>query len=72
MTLQDYLDSKKITKYRAAKEMGVAWTTIWRWITGRSIPEAAQMRTVQEWTGGAVTPNDWVPAKPAMITGKRA
>lgn len=70
MTLQDWLKTQDRSKYRAAKDLGVAWTTMWRWITGRSIPQPEQMRAVQDYTGGAVTPNDWIStARPAAITG---
>lgn len=71
MTLQEWIEQKGISKYRVAKDIGVAWTTLWRWITGRAMPQPEQMRAVQAYTGGAVTPNDWIntAAKPAVITG---
>lgn len=71
MTLQEWLKTQDRSKYRAAKDLGVAWTTLWRWITGRAMPKHEQMRAVQTYTGGAVTPNDWIntAAKPAVITG---
>lgn len=60
MTLQDWLTANKVTKYRAAKDLGVAWTSLWRWITGRALPRPEQMRAVEAYTKGAVTPNDWI------------
>jgi hypothetical protein len=66
MTLLDYLKREKISKYRAAKELGVAWTTLWRWTHSdaatRTIPGPQQMLAVQEWSRGKVKPNDWVRA----------
>ena len=65
MLLLDYLKSNSITKYRAAKELNVAWTTIWRWClpaddNRRSIPQPDQMRSIQTWSDGKVTANDFV------------
>lgn len=60
MTLQDWLTANNRSKYRASKDLGIAWTTMWRWITGRACPRPEQMRAVQAYTDGAVTPNDWV------------
>ena len=70
MLLLDYLKSNSITKYRAAKELNVAWTTIWRWClpaddNRRSIPQPDQMRSIQTWSDGQITPNDFV--KPERV-----
>ena len=60
MLLQDYLTKKKLTKYKAAKELGVTWNTVWRWTTGRTTPLPDQIERVQQWSGGKVTANDWM------------
>ena len=70
MILLDYLKANSIPKYRAAKELKVAWTTIWRWCLPagdkrRAIPQADQMRRIQTWSDGQVTPNDFV--KPERV-----
>ena len=59
MLLRDYLAQNKITKYRAAKILGVSWTTVWRWCTGRSVPQQDQMRGIEKLTGGQVTWSDF-------------
>ena len=60
MTLQDWLKREKVTKYRAAKDLGVAWTSMWRWNTGRATPQPEMMRKIEAYTKGAVQPNDWI------------
>lgn len=63
MLLQDYLKRQSITKYKAAQQLGVTWHTLWRWCTGRTIPQPDMMAKVRDWSGGKVTPNDWIKAK---------
>lgn len=64
MLLQDYRKTvEKLSRAKAGEAIGVNGITIWRWESGRSIPEPAQMLKVQQWSGGAVTPNDFVKAK---------
>ena len=67
MLLQDYRKKLGLSQQKAAKQMGVNWITIYRWETGRSIPEPTSIRKIQEWSGGHVTANDFIKAeaKPA-------
>ena len=62
MTLNEYLASKDLTKYRAAKELGVNYVTLWRWTKGHGRPCASTMHKIAGWSGGAVMPNDWLMA----------
>lgn len=48
------------SKYRVAKDLGVHWVTVHRWESGAHVPSTDQMRAIQTYTGGQVTPNDWV------------
>ena len=65
MLFNDWLAQAGRSKYKVAKDLNIQWTTIWRWTTGRGLPSPDMMRRVQEYTGGQVTPNDWVRAERA-------
>jgi transcriptional regulator with XRE-family HTH domain len=72
MLLRDYRKTvAKLSRAKAGEAIGVDQITVWRWENGRSIPMPEQMRKVQAWSGGQVTPNDFVSGKPAVITGAR-
>ncbi len=60
MLLLDYINENDISKAEAARQLGVRWTTIWRWIKGRSVPQHDHLLKIKEWSGGQVTPNDFV------------
>lgn len=70
MQLAYYLKKSGLSKYKAAKELGIQWTTIWRWTTGRSLPNPQMMQKVAEWSGGKVTPNDWLITPKTAAKGK--
>lgn len=63
MTFQDWLNDCGKSKYRVAKDLGVAWTTLWRWVAKGGLPQPDMMRKIEGYTGGAVTPNDWISSK---------
>lgn len=67
MLLQDYrVKTRNISRAKAGQELGVDGITIWRWEAGKSIPEAANIRKISEWSGGQVTANDFIKTdKPA-------
>lgn len=66
MLLQDYrMKVAKLSREKAGAQIGVNGITIWRWETGRSIPPPELLRKVQEWSAGAVTPNDFIAPLPA-------
>ena len=42
-----------------ATKIAVKDTTVWRWISGKTIPSPANMRKIVAWSGGAVLPGDF-------------
>lgn len=63
MQLRDYLTKSGTTAYRAAKDLQVQHSTMWRWLTGRSIPRVDMILRIQEYTGGKVKAGDWIKAQ---------
>jgi 3-methylcrotonyl-CoA carboxylase alpha subunit len=43
-----------------ARKLGVAHTTVIRWVSGETSPPLAQMGRIAQATGGAVQPNDFL------------
>lgn len=60
MTLKEYLGATKTPVASVATAVGVAATTVYRWVNGKRMPDANQMRAIHSITMGSVTPNDWV------------
>ena len=60
MTLREYLNTTGTKVSSLAATLGVAETTIYRWMSGRRRPNFEQMRAICAATLGAVTPNDFV------------
>ena len=58
MLLQDYRNSLKLSREKAGKALGVSGITVWRWETGRSMPEKPQLQKIAKWSKGKVTAND--------------
>lgn len=68
MNLQTYRTTvAKLSREKAGAQLGVDGITVWRWETGRSVPEAPRIRRIIEWSGGQVTADDVLAAnyKPA-------
>lgn len=66
MLLKDWRKSlaEPKSKYQAAKDLGVSWTTVWRWEKkpgekGKTIPQPDMIKKIAVYTGGQVTANDW-------------
>lgn len=60
MTLAEYMAAHGIRGAQAARELGVSRSTVHCWITEKRVPEPHHQRTIRVWSGGAVTPNDWI------------
>ena len=60
MKLREYLDTSGLKVSALAATLGVAETTVYRWMSGRRRPSFEQMRAVCAVSLGVVTPNDWV------------
>lgn len=58
MKLLDYRILKNLSRRQAAQELKTSQMSIWRWETGRFMPSAEMMASIQSWSKDAVTPND--------------
>lgn len=58
MTIEKYLEQKKIRSFDFAKKIGVAPFTLERYVAGR-IPVAEIVVAIHKATDGNVTPNDF-------------
>lgn len=61
MTLEQYLTDRKIKPSVFAAEIGVAASTITRVMSGERSPGLELLTLIRDKTGGAVTPNDFLP-----------
>jgi hypothetical protein len=60
MKLLDYQDSQRIGPVEAARQLGVNYCTYYKWIKCKIVPRRAMMLKIQDWSGGQVTPNDFI------------
>lgn len=64
MTLSEYLTRNGISQSSFAEELGIAPSTVSRWISGEIAPSFTMAWRIERVTHGAVQPNDWrEPAK---------
>lgn len=59
MLLSNFLKLIKKTTNQAATELGFSQADISRYCTGKSIPRPERMKKIEDWSNGAVTPNDF-------------
>lgn len=59
MTIDKYIKLKKLSYLKAASELGVDYTTLYRWINTGSMPRPAMLKKIREWSDGSVTANDF-------------
>lgn len=60
MKLKTYRKQQGLSRAKVAEALGVTGVTVWRWETGRMFPSAPVMKRIAKWSGGQVTPNDFV------------
>jgi hypothetical protein len=60
MKLRDYRESLRIGPVDAARQLGVNFCTFYRWEKGYSIPRRVMQLKIMDWSGGKVTPNDFI------------
>jgi hypothetical protein len=60
MTLIEYLSEKGRDRYWAAAELNVSPEAVRLWLAGHRTPTPEMMRRIMEWSGGKVSPNDFV------------
>ena len=59
MTIDQYIKLKGLSYIAAAAELGVDYSTLYRWINSGSMPRPATLKKIREWSNGAVTANDF-------------
>jgi predicted site-specific integrase-resolvase len=59
MTIDSYIKLKRMTHKKAAEELGVNYTTLYRWIKTGIMPKKPMLKKINEWSEGAVTANDF-------------
>lgn len=64
MKLAEYLQAHRITRAAFGARVGVTHGAVSKWCGGAR-PDWPQMLAIHDATGGAVTPNDWLPAPQA-------
>jgi 3,4-dihydroxy 2-butanone 4-phosphate synthase/GTP cyclohydrolase II len=62
MKLDDYLNSKSITRAAFAEKVGVSGGLVTQWCDGSTWPGRENAQRIIEATGGEVTPNDFLQA----------
>ena len=55
MTLLEWLPEQSLTREQFARRIGVAHTTVNRWVRGETFPRGRQWRLVQNATAGQVS-----------------
>lgn len=60
MLLKDYIRQRRITIADAARELKEHHDTVRKWAHGLRVPRPPAQRKIREWSGGAVTPADWI------------
>jgi transcriptional regulator with XRE-family HTH domain len=58
MKLDDFLTDRK-SEEDFADALGVAHSTVWRWRTGKYIPNSEMIHKIRLHTKDAVRPSDW-------------
>jgi transcriptional regulator with XRE-family HTH domain len=59
MKLKQYREAMNISAKDAARDLSTSTVTLWRWETGKSIPDIESMRLIAKWSKGTVTANDF-------------
>lgn len=60
MKLLEYTESQRIGPVEAARQLDVNFCTYYRWVKGYSTPRRVTQLKIQDWSGGHVTPNDFI------------
>lgn len=59
MLLSNFLKLANKTTKQAAIELGFSQADVSRYCTGRVVPRLQRIKKIEEWSNGAVTPNDF-------------
>ena len=66
MKLRTYLDQEGVTAMAFARRMGVAQSTVVRWLDGSIMPRLPMARCISAATNGLVSMEDLVTSEPAQ------
>ena len=70
MQLLEFRKLRRLSRAALGRELGgVAGVTVWRWETGRAIPQPRMIARIREYSGGAVTADDHHQAAEAYRAG---
>jgi DNA-binding XRE family transcriptional regulator len=68
MKLKDYrIKVAKLSRAKAAEQLGLTGNTIWRIEAGRQIPKPANMIAITRWSKGQVTADDLLKAAKGRV-----
>jgi len=60
MKLIEYQESQRIGPVEAARQLGVNYSTYYKWRMGYVVPRRVMQLKIMDWSGGKVTPNDFI------------
>ncbi len=63
--LDRWLTKNEHSRSWLCRELGVASSVLWRWMTGKQLPRVDFASRIEAITGGDVSTNQWRTAKPA-------
>ena len=63
MKLIEYQESQRIGPVEAARQLGVNYSTFYKWRMGYVVPRRVMQLKIQDWSKGAVTPEDFITSK---------
>lgn len=66
MELRDWLTQNEISDDAMADRLGISRQSLWRYRSGKRLPDKDMLNRIFEATGGAVTANDFVHAAPSQ------
>lgn len=72
MRLQTYLRLRHLTDAKFAAMVGRDRSTVTKWRNGKIWPDWSAMRLIFEATAGAVTPNDFMDIRSAVVASEAA
>lgn len=60
MQLIEYRKLRSLTRLQVAGELQTTENTVYRWETGKQMPRRDDLKRIKQWSGGAVTADDFV------------
>lgn len=60
MKLIEYQESQRIGPVEASRQLGVNYSTFYKWCMGYVVPRRVMQLKIQDWSKGAVMPEDFI------------